>query len=172
MSSRSWMSLMRRVCFLCGTAVLAAGLASAQSSPSSNPFTVTSSSTNLLASGESSSNPFQLASDDDLGGTPELPAHRQPVGPAEARATGQTADSIAPATSRSTSAAASTLPLATTIRTLPGAATLPPAPAYTSPSAWLYWPSTNSLATSSPAPLSRSAGAIAAPRAETRTSGR
>jgi len=72
MSSLSWMSLTRRVCFLCGTAVLAAGLASAQSSPSSNPFTVTSSSTNLLASGESSSNPFQLASD-DLGGTPALP---------------------------------------------------------------------------------------------------
>jgi len=40
-------------------------------------FTVTSSSTNLLASGESSSNPFLPASDDDLGGLPAFPAHRQ-----------------------------------------------------------------------------------------------
>ncbi len=74
MSSLRWMSLMQRVCFLCGAAILAAGFASAQSSPSPNPFNLTQPTSNLLASGESSSNPFQLSSDDFLGGDSALPA--------------------------------------------------------------------------------------------------
>ena len=88
MSSLRWMSLMRRVCFLSGAAVLAVGFASAQSSPSLNPSTPNPPGTSLFAAGESSSNPsqtnsnsfesssnpFQLASDDAVGGDSALPA--------------------------------------------------------------------------------------------------
>jgi hypothetical protein len=75
------MSLMRRVSFLCGAAVLVAGFAGAQSSPSLNPFTSNPSSSSLFAAGESSSNPsqtssnpFQLASGDAVSGDSALPA--------------------------------------------------------------------------------------------------
>jgi len=125
------------------------GLASAQSSPSSNPFTVTSSSTNLLASGESSSNPFLPASDDDLGGLPALPGASAAGGAGGGQSDRGNGRFYSPSHLALNFAAASTLPLATTSRTLPGAATLRPAPAFTSPSAWLCWPNTNSLVTSS-----------------------
>ena len=70
MSSTRWMSLMQSVCFLCGVAILAAVSASAQSSPSPNPF-----SSSLFASGESRSDAFQFLTGDGFGGAPALSAN-------------------------------------------------------------------------------------------------
>ena len=62
MSFPRWMSLMRRVFFHCGVAVLAVCSVNAQSSTSSNP-----SNPSLVASGESSSTAFLPADNDGLG---------------------------------------------------------------------------------------------------------
>ncbi len=67
MSSPLWMSLMRRVGFSCGLAILAAGTASGQSSPSLN-----STNSNLVAANESSSTSSQLPADEGLEGAAAL----------------------------------------------------------------------------------------------------
>jgi hypothetical protein len=67
MSSPRWMSLMRRVCFYCGTAILAAGSASGQSTTSPNPA-----NSSLIAANESSSSSLQLAADEGLDGAAAL----------------------------------------------------------------------------------------------------
>lgn len=67
MSSPLWMSLMRRVGFSCGLAILAAGTASGQSSPSLN-----STNSNLVAANESSSSSSQLSADEGLEGAAAL----------------------------------------------------------------------------------------------------
>jgi hypothetical protein len=56
------MSLMRRVCFILGVTVIAAGSADAQSSPSTNP-----SSNSTLSAGESSSNANEFLADSASG---------------------------------------------------------------------------------------------------------
>lgn len=65
MSSPLWMSLMRRVCFLSGAAILVAVFASAQSSQSSN-------ATSQFSSDESSSSAIQFVSDSDPSGATAL----------------------------------------------------------------------------------------------------
>ncbi len=67
MSFPGWMSLMRRVCLLCGAIIFAVCSASAQSSPSTSQT-----APSVLAPGESSSSAFQIAADDGVDGAGAL----------------------------------------------------------------------------------------------------
>jgi len=81
MSPDFWMSLMRRVCFLSGAAILAVGSASAQPLPPS-------AASGTVSAAESSSSSFQLVAEDGLDGSAARPSASSSGGSAAGQHTG------------------------------------------------------------------------------------